>query len=316
MKMFVVDVVNMAEDKVRVKKGLGLTYGTSGRKKGFKNFWMGCIENENFFEYGIYLSKDIQETLPEFPESFSDISEIKKAIRINNLSFMKHPTIPDKWMAVHNEVNKAMIFFSKDDFNIVFPITKPIEIVEKDCPHNHRLSYNYGNGNECKVCGAKGVIRPSDDKIFFKLAEKNGIEIGNGKRVIEDFLHTNDGKINVFTTGCYSGYDLSTTAETKYNGYPSFELNPDKKILIGATIGDTLYILKLSFDGTEVKLNVEKEIEHVIFDFTYAMEVSVARDSLKQLIESRKSSDVMVVETKQEVEDSPFAVLKNLKLDN
>ena len=312
MKMFIVD---MMSGKFNVTKGLALTYGTSGKKKGFKNFWMGCIEGK-YFEHGIYLSKDIQAYLPEFPENLGERNEIMRNIKIDDLSFMEHPTIPDKWMAVYNEDNKAMIFFSKDDFNIVFHITKPIEIVEKDCPHNHRLSYNYGNGNKCSVCGAKGIVRPSDDKIFFALAEKNGIEIGNGKRVTEDFLHINDGKINVFTTGCYSGYDLSMMAETKYNGHSSFELDPGKTILIGATIGHALYILKLSFDGVEVKLDVEKEIEHVIFDFAYEREVSGARYSLEKLIRSRRTSDMIAVETKQEVEDSPFAVLKNLKLDN
>lgn len=312
MKMFIVD---MMDGKFNVTKGLALTYGTSGKKKGFKNFWMGCIEGK-YFEHGIYLSKNIQENLPEFPENLGERNEVMKKTKIDDLSFMEHPTIPDKWMAVHNEDNKAMIFFSKDDFNIVFPVTKPIEIVEKDCPHNHRLSYNHYNGNECKLCGAKGIVRPSDDKIFFAIAEKNGIEIGNGERNIEEFLHINYGKVNVFNTGCHSGYDLSNTAETKYNGHPSFELNPDKKILIGATVKDTLYILKLSFDGTEVKLDVERKIEHVIFNFTYEMNVNNARYSLEKLIKSRKSSEIMVVETKQEVEDSPFAVLKNLNLDN
>lgn len=307
-------VVNMIGNKFRVTKGLGLTYGESGKKKGFKKFWMCRIEN---FEDDIYLSKDVQENLPEFPEFLGDLNRITRETRIDDLSFIEHPTINDKWMAIHNEANKAMIFFSLDNFRVVFPIKKSIEIVEKDCPHNHRFSYNFGNGNKCRLCGAKGIFRPSDDKIFFKLAEKNGIEIGNGKRNnIEEFLHINDGKVNVFTTGCCSSYDLNKMAETKYSGYPSFELNPDKKILIGATVGKTIYILKLSFDGTEVKLDVEKEIENAIFDFSYEMAINDAKYSLEKLIKSRKSSEVMVVETKQEVEDSPFAVLKDLKLDN
>ena len=310
-------VVNMIEGKFRVKKGLGLTYGTSGRKKGFKNFWMACIESERYID-SLFLSKDIQANLPEFPEEFGERNEIIRKTKIDDLSFVNHPTIPDRWMAVHNEDNKAVVFFSAIDFNIVFPITKPIEIVEKDCPYNHRLSDNYGgkSKNECKICGAKGIIRPSDDKIFFKLAENNGIEIGNGQRMIENFLHINDGKVNVFTTGCYSGFDLEMTVETRYNGYPSFKLIPNKKVLIGATVGNDLFVISISFDGSGIKLDIEKKIEHVMFDFSYNLDVELAELNLRKLLESRKVSDVVVTESAQEVEDSPFAVLKNLKFDD
>ena len=314
MKMFVVD---MAEGKFRVKKGLGITYGTSGKKRGFKNFWMGCIEGVRFDD-GIFLSKDIQATLPEIPEDFIDRKEVMRKTRImDDLGLIEHPTIPDRWMAVHNDVNKAIVFFSKDDFNIVFPITKSIELVEKDCPHNHRLTDIYSGGNECRICGAKGIIRSSDDKIFFALAEKYGIEIGNGQRKIENFLHVNDGKVKVFTTGCHSGYELSQTAETKYCYYPSFELALGKKILVGATVGKDLFIVSISFDGSEIKLNLEKKIEGVVFDFLYELEVGLAKGTLDRLISSRQASKPVIESTQEvDVEDSPFAILKNMKFDN
>ena len=72
MKMF---VVNMKDDNFTVKKGLHLTYGISGKKTGFKKFWMASIENEGY-KKGIYLSKDIQKDLPEFPDEFTDIIKI------------------------------------------------------------------------------------------------------------------------------------------------------------------------------------------------------------------------------------------------
>ena len=62
MKMF---VVSMKDDNFTVKKGLHPTYGISGKKTGFKKFWMASIENEGY-KQGIYLSKDIQKDLPEF----------------------------------------------------------------------------------------------------------------------------------------------------------------------------------------------------------------------------------------------------------
>ena len=311
MKMFVIEHIN----NFKVKRGLNLIFGTSGRKKGFKPFWMGNFEEE--FVHGFYLSKEIQERLPELPDDLSTRNEIMRNIRVDDISFMPHPTIPDKWFAVHNEDKKAIVFFHKEDFNIVFPITKPIEIVEKDCPHNHHLSYNYGIRTECHLCGAKGIARPSDDKIFFSLADKYGIEIGNGEGSTNDFLHVNDGKVKVFTTGCTSGYALSKTAETKYDGYPSFELVPGENALIGATIGNDLYVLKLSFDGVDLSTKVEKKFEHITLDFLYEIESENARYSLERLIKSRKSSDIFATTTTtQEVEDSPFAALKGLKFDN
>ena len=73
-------------------------------------------------------------------------------------------------------------------------------------------------------------------------------------------------------------------------------------------------MLSISFDGTEVKLNVEKKIEHAMFDFIYDIEVDKAEDSLKRLIDSRKGSE-LIYESDKEVEDSPFAILKTMKFN-
>ena len=51
-----------------------------------------------------------------------------------------------------------------------------------------------------------------------------------------------------------------------------------------------------------------------MFDFIYDIEVDKAEDSLKRLIESRKGSE-LVYQSDKEVEDNPFAVLKNMKFD-
>ena len=317
MKVF---VVNMDKDKFVIKKGLGLACGISGRKSGNKKFWMGDIACDYDIKECVYLSKDIQENLPEIPKGFNESKEIKKIsneVRIDDVKFIEHPTIDYRWMAVHNESKRAIVFFPKFKFDVVFPITESNVFVEKDCPHNHRLSNSFYK-DKCPLCGAKG-FRLHDYKTFYLLAEKYGIEIGRSSGIYDiwyklNFLHVEDGKINVLTTNCNSYYELEKTAETKYNSYPSFELAPGEKILIGAAINKDLYILSVSFDGSEVKLNVEKKIEHAMFDFIYDIEVDKAEDSLKRLIESRKGSE-LVYESDKEVEDNPFAVLKNMKFD-
>ena len=319
MKVF---IVNMDKDEFVIKKGLGLACGISGRKSGNKKFWMGDIVCDYDIKECVYLSKDIQENLPEIPKGSNESKEIKKIsneVRIDDVKFIEHPTIDYRWMAVHNESKRAIVFFSKFKFDVVFPITKSNVFVEKDCPHNHRLSYSLYK-DKCPFCGTKG-FRLHDYRTFSLLAEKYGIEIGKGPEVYDGwfkfhFLHVEDGKVNVLTTNCNSHFELGKTVETKYNYYPSFELAPGEKILIGATINGNkgLYMLSISFDGTEVKLNVEKKIEHAMFDFIYDIEVDKAEDSLKRLIESRKGSE-LVYESDKEVEDSPFAILKTMKFD-
>ena len=219
MKMF---VVSMKDDNFIVKKGLHLTYGISGKKTGFKKFWMASIENEGY-KKGIYLSKDIQKDLPEFPDEFTDIIEITGKTRIDDIKFIKHLTIDSKWMAVKNESNRAIVFFPYT-INAIFPITESNKIVEKDCPYNHRLTGNvkyadsYDKSN-CALCGSK-LIKHHDDKSFLRLAEKHGIEIGDNRSVC-NFLHINDGKINVLKTNCESFYELSMNSDVaKYNDYP------------------------------------------------------------------------------------------------
>ncbi len=316
MKVFVVD---MDKDEFKIEKGLGLTYTKSGKKSGFKKFWMGSIICEYDIKECVYLSKDVQERLPEIPQELGEFEEIRKKaeeIRIDDVKFIEHPTIDYRWMAVHNESNRAMVFFSKFEFDVVFPITDSNVFVEKDCPHNHRLCVSKYK-DKCELCGSKG-FHLHDYKTFFLLAEKYGIELGRDSSMLHDgflnFLHVNNGKVNILTTNCYSNYELSKTAETKYNSYPSFELAPGEKILIGATVNKDLYILSLSFDGSEIKLNVEKKIEHVLFDFMYKTKEEYAEYTLKKLIESRKGSE-FVYESDKEVEDSPFAILKTMKFD-
>lgn len=308
MKMF---VVNVKDDKFTVKKGLCLTYGVSGKKTGFKKFWMGSIENEGY-KKGIYLSKDIQKDLPEFPDEFTDIVKISNERRIDDIKFVKHPTIDGKWMAVKNESNRAIVFFPYHTINAVFPITESNKIVEKDCPHNHRLTGNsWLDENKCALCGSK-LIRRHDDKSFFRVAEKYGIEIGDNRSVC-NFLHVNDGKVNVLTTNYDSFYDLSmANKNVEYNAYPSFELTPDKKTLLGVVIDENIYILSILFNGTDIELNVERK--DIIFDFKYKWEKKNAEYILQKLIESREKSNLIVKEPSS-IEDSPFAILKNMKFD-
>ena len=315
MKMF---VVSMKDDNFTVKKGLHLTYGISGKKTGFKKFWMGSIENEGY-KKGIYLSKDIQKDLPEFPDEFTDIIEITGKTRIDDIKFVKHPTIDDKWMAVKNESNRAIVFFSYITIDAVFPITKSNKIVEKNCPYNHRLTcktryYDIYEENNCVLCGSK-LIKRHDDKSFLRLAEKYGIEIGNGKEMACNFIHVHDGKINVLTTNCSSLYELIMNSDiVEYNAYPSFELTPGKKTLIGAlTDRDNLYILSILFNGTDIELNVERK--NIMFDFIYKWGKEDAERTLKKLIESREKSNIVLKDSTHSVEDSPFAILKNMKFD-
>ena len=313
MKMF---VVSMKDDNFTVKKGLHLTYGISGKKTGFKKFWMASIENEGY-KQGIYLSKDIQKDLPEFPNEFTDIIEITGKTRIDDIKFVKHPTIDSKWMAVKNESNHAIVLFTHNFIiNTVFPIMKSNKIVEKDCPYNHRLTGNvkYANSydkSNCALCGSK-LIKRHDDKSFLRLAEKHGIEIGDNKSVC-NFLHINDGKINVLTTNCESFYELSLSVDNKFNDYPSFELTPGKKTLIGVLTDEDIYILSILFNGTDIELNVERK--DIMFDFTYKWEKENAERTLKKLIESREKSNLVLKDSTHSIEDSPFAILKNMKFD-
>lgn len=313
MKMF---VVSMKDDNFTVKKGLHLTYGISGKKTGFKKFWMVSIENEGY-KQGIYLSKDIQKDLPEFPDEFTDIIEITGKTRIDDIKFVKHPTIDSKWMAVKNESNRAIVFFTYHTISAVFPITKSNKIVEKDCPYNHRLTGNIKytdsyDENKCVLCGSK-LIKRHDDKSFLRLAEKHGIEIGDNKSVC-NFLHINDGKINVLTTNHDSFYELTMASDiVKYNDYPSFELIPGKKTLIGVLTDEDIYILSILFNGTDIELNVERK--DIMFDFTYKWEKENAERTLKKLIESREKSNLVLKDSIHSIEDSPFAILKNMKFD-
>ena len=313
MKMF---VVSMKDDNFIVKKGLHLTYGISGKKTGFKKFWMASIENEGY-KQGIYLSKDIQKDLPEFPDEFTDIIEITGKTRIDDIKFVKHPTIDSKWMAVKNESNRAIVFFSYHTIDAIFPITKANKIVEKDCPYNHRLTCKtrYADCyeiNNCALCGSK-LIKRHDDKSFLKLAEKHGIEIGDTHSVF-NFLHINDGKINVLTTNYDSFYELVMATDiVEYDAYPSFELTPGKKIHIGAIINENVYILSILFDGNDIELNVERK--NIIFDFTYKYGKEDAERTLKKLIESKEKSNLVLKDSTHSIEDSPFAILKNMKFD-
>lgn len=308
MKMF---VVSMKDDNFTVKKGLHLTYGISGKKTGFKKFWMASIENEGY-KKGIYLSKDIQKDLPEFPDEFTDILEITDKRRIDDIKFIKHPTIDDKWMAVKNESNRAIVFFPYY-INAVFPITESNKIVEKDCPYNHRLTDNgWFDESKCALCGSK-LIRRHDDKTFFRVAEKYGIETGDNRSACI-FLHVNDGKVNVLTTNYDSSYELIMNSDiVEYNAYPSFELTPNKKTLIGVLIDENVYILSILFNGTDIELNVERK--DIIFDFRYKWEKDNAEYTLKKLIESREKSNIVLKDSTHSVEDSPFAILKNMKFD-
>ena len=313
MKMF---VVNMKDDNLTVKKGLHLTYGISGKKTGFKKFWMASIENEGY-KQGIYLSKDIQKDLPEFPDEFADIIEITGKTRIDDIKFVKHPTIDGKWMAVKNESNRAIVFFSYHTIDAVFPITKANKIVEKDCPYNHRLTckVRYADSydeNKCALCGSK-LIKRHDDKSFFRLAERHGIEIG-GTHSVCNFLHINNGKINVLTTEHESFYELVMATDiVEYDAYPSFELTPGKKTLIGVLINENVYILSILFNGTDIELNVERK--NIMFDFTYKWEKENAERTLKKLIESKEKSNLVLKDSTHSIEDSPFAILKNMKFD-
>ena len=313
MKMF---VVSMKDDNFIVKKGLHLTYGISGKKTGFKKFWMASIENEGY-KQGIYLSKDIQKDLPEFPDEFTDIIEITGKTKIDDIKFVKHPTIDSKWMAVKNESNRAIVFFSYNTIDAVFPITKSNKIVEKDCPYNHRLTCKtrYAHcyeENKCVLCGSK-LIKHHDDKSFFRLAEKHGIEIG-ANRSVYNFLHINDGKINVLTTNHNSFYEFIMSVDNiEYNAYPSFELTLGKKTLIGVLINENVYILSILFNGTDIELNVERK--DIMFDFTYKWVKEDSERTLKRLIESRENSSLVLKDSTHSVEDNPFAILKNMKFD-
>ena len=309
MKMF---VVSMKYDNFIVKKGLHLTYGISSKKTGFKKFWMASIENEGY-KQGIYLSKDIQKDLPEFPDEFTDIIEITGKTKIDDIKFVKHPTIDSKWMAVKNESNHAIVFFTYYTINAVFPITESNKIVEKDCPHNRRLTDNsWSDKSKCTLCGSK-LIRRHDDKSFFRVAEKYGIEIGDNRSLC-NFLHVNDGKVNVLTTNCDSFYEISMNSDVvKYNDYPSFKLTPGKKTLIGVLADEDIYILSILFNGTDIELNVERK--NIMFDFTYEWEKENAERTLKKLIESREKSNLVLKDSTHSVEDSPFAILKNMKFD-
>ena len=72
-----------------------------------------------------------------------------------------------------------------------------LEFVEKDCPYNHRCTSSvrfddsYDESNcKCSICGSK-LIKRHDDKSFFRLAEKHGIEIGDNRPAC-NFLHINN----------------------------------------------------------------------------------------------------------------------------
>ena len=320
MKMFVVNAGR--KGKFTIEKGLRLAYAVSGKKNGFAKFWIASIADDvSVYKKGVYLAKDIQKTLPEFPEKFTEVLDIIEETKIDDVKLVKHPTIDGKWMAVHNEDNRAMVFFSRNVFDTVFPITESLEFVEKDCPHNHRCtcSIRYDGSydeSRCAICGSK-LIKRHDDKSFFRLAEKHGIEIGNGKEMVCNFIHVHDGKINVLTTNCSSLYELAV--EAKYNSYSAFELTPKKKTLIGASTDyDNLYILSILFNGTDIELNVERKLvtgKDFIFDFTYESEKEYAEYTLKKLIESRKKSNLVLKDSTHSIEDSPFAILKNMKFD-
>jgi hypothetical protein len=196
--------------------------------------------------------------------------------------------------------------------NAVFPITESNKIVEKDCPRNHRLTdNNWFDENKCTLCGSK-LIRRHDDKSFFRVAEKYGIEIGDNRSAC-NFLHVLDGKVNVLTTNCDSCYELIMNSDiVEYNDYPSFEFTPNKKTLIGVIIDENVYILSILFNGTDIELNMERK--DIIFDFRYKWEKDNAEYTLQKLINSREKSNLIVKESSS-IEDSPFAILKNMKFD-
>lgn len=322
MKMFVANLTK--EGSLRIRKGLGLTYSALSKKKGFKKFWMGQADVASNFNYAFYLAKDVQQTLP-VPEiskdiGYKELNKLAKETRIDDIRFIKHPTISDKWMAVHDESNTAMLFFSLNDFNLVFPLSSDRNVIlEKDCPNNHHIcSSNSKFENICPLCGAKG-FRRRDDTIFFKLAEKYGIEVGDGELVRKshslDFLHTENGKVKVLTTNCKTGYDLYKTADTKYDGYTTFELTPGKSILIGASVDKNLYLITALFDGTDIKF-IEKRVKCVLFDFSYDFEKEQADYVERRLVSSRKGTkNILTDRSEKKIEDSPFAALRNLKFD-
>ena len=99
----------------------------------------------------------------------------------------------------------------------------------------------------------------------------------------------------------------------EYDAYPSFELTPGKKIHIGAIINENVYILSILFDGNDIELNVERN--NIIFDFTYKYGKEDAERTLKKLIESKEKSNLVLKDSTHSIEDSPFAILKNMKFD-
>ena len=99
----------------------------------------------------------------------------------------------------------------------------------------------------------------------------------------------------------------------EYDAYPSFELTPGKKTLIGVFADEDIYILSILFNGTDIELNVERK--DIMFDFTYKWEKENAERTLKKLIESREKSNLVLKDSIHSTEDSPFAILKNMKFD-
>ena len=117
------------------------------------------------------------------------------------------------------------------------------------------------------------------------------------------------------TTNCKTGYELYKTAETKYDGYTTFELTPGKSILIGASVDNYLYLITALFDGTDIKF-IEKKVKRVLFDFSYDFKKEQADHVERRLASSRKGTkNILTDRSEKKIEDSPFAALRNLKFD-
>ena len=315
MKTF---VVYSANGEFRTLSGLKLAIGQSGRKKGFKKFWMATPFE---FDEEFYLSREIQESLPEVPETLSECRKIKIVNTIDDIDLIKHPSIPGRWMAVRNNDNKAMVMFSKRFIgDVIFQVESDLVAEKKDCPYNHMFTYS--STNVCSYCGEKG-IRPVNDEILVKLADKHNIEIGTGKLnssyPYNDFLHINDGKVNVIHTKYDSFWGLTCETDEMARGdCIVFILNENTPISVCCAASKTFYILELSYSNSSLKMNVKNVFKNAMLDFRYKVEVDSANRDLEHLIKEKENAKDIYSSSSSTIapEDSPFAALKGLKFDN
>lgn len=312
MKMFVID---MMHSKFKTLSGLRLATGYSGRQKRFKKFWMATPFE---FDEEFYLSREIQESLPEVPETLSECYEIKRENTIDDIDLIKHPSISRRWMAIRNNDNKAMVMFRKKMFgDVIFQVESDLVVEEKDCPYNHKFTYS--SYDVCIYCGEKG-IKPIDSRILSKLADKHNIEIGTGDSYpYYNFLHVNDGKVNVIHTKYDSFWGLACETNKMTKGdCVVFVLNENTPISVCCAVSNTFYILELSYSNSNLKVKVKNVFKNAILDFSYKVKVDSANSDLEHLIREKENAakDDIYSSSTIDPEDSPFAVLKDLKLDN